>query len=62
MKQFRQRAEIKSNIEVCKTANKELDLMMALSLLKRKAEAASNPKGYVIGTLKKMLKENKKVA
>ena len=55
-------AEIKSNIDTFKDANKELDLMMVLSLLKRKAEAATNTKGYVIGTLKKMVKENKKVA
>ena len=55
-------AEIKSNIDIFKAADKELDLLIELSKLKLKLKDVRNIKGYVIGTLKKILTENKKTA
>lgn len=49
-------AEIKNNINLLKVAQKDLDLMYELSLLKVKAmEAKTSPQAYVIGVLKRKL-------
>jgi plasmid replication initiation protein len=50
--------EIQNNIDLFKLANKKLDLVYELSLLKPKAEAKSNQKGYIINALKGKLQDN----
>lgn len=50
--------EISNNIELFKEANSKLDLMLLLSDLKAKNGVVKNIKGYVIGALKKKLKEH----
>jgi len=52
-----QMKEINSNIDLLKTAEKKLDLMLFLSSLKVKAHEKRNPKGYVINAIKKHLNE-----
>lgn len=48
--------EIKNNLDLLKVAQKELDLMYELSLLKVKAMAArTTPQAFVIGVLKRKL-------
>lgn len=56
--------EINQHRELLKIAEKELDILVILAKTKRYAEAARNPKGYVIQVLKKemyKLEEKKKV-
>ena len=50
--------EIQNNIDLFKLANQKLDLGYELSLLKPKAEAKSNQKGYIINALKGKLQDN----
>ena len=50
--------EIQNNIDLFKLANQKLDLVYELSLLKPKAEAKSNQKGYIINALKGKLQDN----
>lgn len=49
--------EINNNRELFVKAENELDLILELSRLRTKCEGKDNPKGYVIGTLKRMLKK-----
>jgi len=48
--------EIKQNMELFKIANKELDFINFMSLVKPRANRAKNPKGYLINAIKKELK------
>ena len=52
--------EIKNNIDLFRAAQKELDIMLELSLLKGKAREKKNPKGYIINALKGKLQDTKK--
>lgn len=47
--------EIKQNIDLFKTAQKELDFINFMAVVKPKANRANNPKGYLIGAIKKEL-------
>lgn len=51
--------EIKNNIDLFKAAQKELDIMLELSILKGKAREKKNPKGYIINAIKGKLKDRK---
>jgi hypothetical protein len=53
--------EIRNNIDTLKASDKAFDLMLELSKLKSKVEGKRNPKGYVIGVLKKKLQEKQTV-
>jgi len=46
---------IKNNIELFKKANKELDLIQFLASIKGKVRESNNPRGYVIGAIRKMI-------
>ncbi len=45
--------EILNNLDLFKSADERMDLMKELSNIKRKCQDARNPKGYLIGALKK---------
>ena len=47
--------EIKNNIALFKLAQQKLDLIYQLSTLRKGAEKANNPKGFVINSIKRML-------
>lgn len=49
--------EIKNNRQLLIEANKKLDLLLELSLLKRKSENKARPKAYIIGAIKGKLKD-----
>lgn len=51
--------EIKNNIDIFKAAQKELDIMLELSILKGKSREKKNPKGYIINAIKGKLKDKK---
>jgi len=46
---------IKNNIDLLKTAHKEIDLIQFLASLKGKVRDSKNPQGYVIGAIRKQL-------
>ena len=48
--------EIKNNLDLFLLAQKKLDLLYELSMMKSRAQEAKNPQGYVIGVLKKLVK------
>lgn len=49
--------EIRNNLDLFKACDDRFDLMAELSLLRRKCESARNPKGYLIGALKKKVEK-----
>lgn len=49
--------EIKHNIDLFKEAQKKLDIILELSMLKGKSRNKKNPKGYIINSLKGKLKD-----
>ncbi|MFA8450879.1 MAG: hypothetical protein ACEPOW_09315 [Bacteroidales bacterium] len=48
-------AEIKNNLEIFEKASKQIDILMIVSGLTQKALDATNPKGYIIGALRKLI-------
>ena len=51
--------EIRNNIDLFRAAQKELDIMLELSILKGKSREKKNPKGYIINAIKGKLKDKK---
>lgn len=48
---------IKNNLELFKLAHKEIDLIQFLSNLKGKVRESNNPQGYIIGAIRKQVKD-----